>query len=60
MLADSMPSSRDWYLNSNRVDASGWEDKGLGLLAAALSIAIAAILGRRLLIIAGVDISNFF
>lgn len=34
-----------------------WEDRGLGLLAAAISIAIMAILGRRML---GVDIADFF
>lgn len=43
-----------------RVQGSDWEDRGLGFLAAALSIAIMAILGRRLLIIAGIDISEFF
>lgn len=42
------------------VEGSDWEDRGLGFLAAALSIAIVAILGRRLLIIAGVDIADFF
>lgn len=42
------------------MEESTWEDKGLGFLAAAISIAIIAILGRRLLIVAGVDISNFF
>ena len=43
-----------------RVQESSWEDKGLGILAAAISIAIMAILGRKALYIAGIDIYDFF
>ena len=38
-------------------EGSSWEDRGLGLLAAAISLAIMAILGRKML---GVDIADFF
>lgn len=47
-----------WIAVPYRTAESDWEDKGLGFLAAVLAIAIVAILGRRLLIIAGVDISH--
>lgn len=39
------------------VREGSWEDRGLGLLAAAISLAIMAILGRKML---GVDIADFF
>lgn len=43
-----------------RDEGSNWEDRGLGILAAFISIAIMAILGKKALHFAGIDIRDFF